>query len=1384
MAGSTFIGTLPGNMVSGTAGMPDLVLPGGYQGGPSGAGATAPPATGNGWEIRVISGTDYVTPLAWIPTSMLISFQFARMLDDIGSGTVVLSQDDPWWSTVTLPGGLVAHTLLDEECLWQFWQNGVVRFEFLGETVTEQLVDPSEQRQVTITGPGTIAMLKWAMIAPEGFPNIVLKLDGIQDSFDEVNVSGQGVLDTNIWTTASPSSDIYITPTQPIYNYPGGAGYSLSTLYPSGSLTLVASSGGTVLGATPYDATDTLISAQITPIGVSSTSTDATTPASYGTGLNGSELTQLYIQSNKASGNYALFGLSASAFYVKLGSPSGTQTKVLPAYNSTNHAYWMITEQGGTSGGSGTFYFWTSPDGQNWTQQWSVVHSWDATNMSFLVTATYSAAGQSAQLTNLNSNVTTPSYQGTIYLGEPLMGVWYDQFTKAQTRGTIPWVDTLLTGSTDTYGRAWTDTENVQTTNGTDLYSFLQSAAAVVNADFVMDPGFILRVAQPATGQVALGVDRSQYLVLRQGYDVMAKQRTRARNQITTLVGGENSDGHEISASSPTYISQWGQREAWYQASVQVDPTSMAYATASSLAENETEILSWTLTLTPGLPGKTVFQNFDVGDWLGLEKPDWSGTDSVRVIGIAVSVDNNGVETDELTLISYIQWLQEQLTYLANKLGGAFVNSLGSTPVAPSKYGTGQVPTYFTPAATLASLVGPSAGSTVSHAPLVYNPATGNYQNAGTTDPVSGTTLPVTVAGPSGSSTVTPTTVTVNTGSGTTVVGLQGDGTVTSVDSGGTGPATPDTPTVAATVQGLTISWDGLLASAAPKSNFLNVQVHMSLTSGFTPSTATQVSTLTTAGSVSVTGLTPGTVYYVKLVAVTTAGVASTPSAQVSGTAAALPVAQLTGQLPASLLGNSAGSWALNPNPFFNGGDLSHWTVVNGTLSANSSPPTGAPGAPPWCAQVVSTSANCLINGSTAPFPVTAGQPYAMTAWVYNPGGSAVNVAIGFNWTGGTQTFSCPAGVWTPLVVVSSPPGGTTSGYQVIGPTASGVTVDITAAVAAGQVQGGLIAADTVTANQIAAHTITAGQIAASTITAAQIAANTITASQIAANTITAAQIAASTITATQIASGTIVAGIVNGTEIDGSIFRAKNSSGATILTINKTAGTLLLYTDTGSATQGGLVFALSQYSGTDEFGNSYGEGFTLAESASPPSAISGSMIVFGGGFGDLKVVDGSDGQNYFTQHKLQFASSATTINSTTAIQINSLSTTVGGPSGGGRTYHIRGALRCVAGSSGTAQAMRLQFKGTCSVTAMTVHVMFLSEIASAAVENGIITAMNTDSNVDLVPANNVVFDCLFEGIVEVSAAGTFGVYARQATSASDESFTVQALSFLDVQPV
>jgi hypothetical protein len=867
--------------------------------GPGGSGGAPSPAPGSGWEIYVRSAADYTTLLAIVPYKTWTGFTFAKQLNDLGSGSVTLNMDDPFWKS-TLPDGHAAFELLDAECLWQFYQDGVPRMEFLAETITEQLIDPSEQRIVTVTGPGTAATLKWGMAAPSGFPDIVLKMDGIFDSFDEVDISGNPVLDTNLWNVLSPAGQAFPTPISPIFNYPGGAGYALNQLFPSGTLTINATSGGTVLGATPYDATDTLISAQVTPVGSQGNATDSNgNPVRYGTNLNGSEVTQFYVESLKNPSFYAMIGLSSGTFYAQLRGTSGLYTKNLPAYDPSNHAYWMITEQGGSGGGNGTFYFWTSPDGSAWTLQWQQVHDWDATYCGFYCAATYSVTGQVMVLSNLNSLVTTPSYQGNLYLGQPMMGIWYDLLLAAQARGTIGFVSSSMGPAVDSFGRSWTDTQNVQVANGTDLFTLLQNGCAAVNADFCMQPGFVLQVGLTEQGSISLGTDRSGTIILREGRDFLTKGRVRTRSTLQNLLGAENSDGHEISASNGSSIAQWGQREGWFQLAAQVDPTSMAIATAAAVADTALETLSYTGTLTPNVAGKTVFQSFDVGDWLGLERPDFSAVDAVRVVAIAVSVDQTGLEADELTFETYVAWLEQQLTYVANKLGGAFVNIPGTSPVAPSKYGTGQVPTWFAPAQTLSGLADVVGSGGAHAAPLVYNPATGQWQAGGSPDPVTGTPMGISLTGAAiapdgggtpiavnGSITAVPgvgVTVTNPATGASVTTGVQPDGTTTTTVANALPPAAPATPTVVGGPGTLGVAWNGLLGGTGPLSDFLWTEVHVSTTNGFTPSPATLAGTLSAGGIYAVSGLTGGTTYYAKLMARNQSGIAGTASPQASG---------------------------------------------------------------------------------------------------------------------------------------------------------------------------------------------------------------------------------------------------------------------------------------------------------------------------------------------------------------------------------------------------------------------------------------------------------------------------------------------------------------------
>ena len=611
---------------------------------------------------------------AWTALSATVTapdgaFQGAPLAGSSGSpaaGDVLWFQD----ITVSYASGAVTlgDYLLDYQHLFEVWLDGVHVFDFTGETVTEQLADNSEQRLATIAGPGTGALLKWGAALPPGFPVIVFKTDSIQDGFAEIGNDGNPALDTSIWNLATPLDHI--------------------ALNPLGSVTLTARPATTYLGASPYDITSSSVSAQVTPM--------------LSQGLDGSQLTQFYVRDPANAGNYAVMGLSSTAFYCRVGDTvAGTSAiKKLRPYDSSGDALWRISEVTDSSGAH-VFIFWTSADGQNWGERWRQPYQWDAASIDFFFTATYDSDNSAyASLTSLNSEVITPSSAGNIFLETPILGVWKQLFDQCQGRGTIPWFTTRMTAARDSEGNPWQDGMSVQVTNGTDLLSLLTNYTGIVNADWVVDPGFVLRACLPVQpGGRGLGSDKSRTVILREAHSVVSRQRVRARDTIANSIGGENSDGRVVSGQDADSIAEWSQREGWVQTAESVNPTAMQIVVDSSVNQTKDQSLAETINVQPEVAGAAKpFIDYDVGDWVGLERPrGGSVIEVVRVIGISPAVSQDGSIVWEITITTYRQWLQEQFAYLVSKFGAQFIYSLGTTPVTFSSSGSGNPPTYFAP---------------------------------------------------------------------------------------------------------------------------------------------------------------------------------------------------------------------------------------------------------------------------------------------------------------------------------------------------------------------------------------------------------------------------------------------------------------------------------------------------------------------------------------------------------------------------------------------------------------------------------------------------------------------------------------------------------------
>jgi hypothetical protein len=124
----------------------------------------------------------------------------------------------------------------------------------------------------------------------------------------------------------------------------------------------------------------------------------------------------------------------------------------------------------------------------------------------------------------------------------------------------------------------------------------------------------------------------------------------------------------------------------------------------------------------------------------------------------------------------------------------------------------------------------------------------------------------------------------------------------TSTTTDATAPFQPSTPVVAPYLGQLAIDWNGLDVSAAqPPTDFRFCEVHISTTgSTFTPTVSTLVGTILRGGGTWVaTGLTYGTLYYSRLVAVDTVGNRSPASTAGSGT----PVQAANGDISSLAVG-------------------------------------------------------------------------------------------------------------------------------------------------------------------------------------------------------------------------------------------------------------------------------------------------------------------------------------------------------------------------------------------------------------------------------------------------------------------------------------------------
>jgi hypothetical protein len=90
----------------------------------------------------------------------------SKVRNDFGMGSIAIPKDDVLWDAI-LPSPLVGTNPLNREFLWRFYEDGVLRHEFFGEDIVEDIaVEGESPRMVSVSGRTPELVLGWGVHVP------------------------------------------------------------------------------------------------------------------------------------------------------------------------------------------------------------------------------------------------------------------------------------------------------------------------------------------------------------------------------------------------------------------------------------------------------------------------------------------------------------------------------------------------------------------------------------------------------------------------------------------------------------------------------------------------------------------------------------------------------------------------------------------------------------------------------------------------------------------------------------------------------------------------------------------------------------------------------------------------------------------------------------------------------------------------------------------------------------------------------------------------------------------------------------------------------------------------------------------------------------------
>ena len=571
-----------------------------------------------------------------------------------------------------------------------------------------------------------------------------------------------------------------------------------------------------------------------------------------------------------------------------------------------------------------------------------------------------------------------------------------------------------------------------------------------------------------------------------------------------------------------------------------------------------------TYTILP-TPGHVPFVDFNVGDWV-LAPNERNELVRRRVVSLSVATDEAGNPVYGVEFDTIFRDNEDRLSRWLEKAGGGalgaqFQNSgsgTGSPIGVPVIQQPGSSPIRLPRAPTdvavtsvgdwTADGVTAFAEATISWSAVVANTDGSSvtplyYEVWGKPTSTAGATLQLLAISYTNESTIKPFEpgseweIVVRAANAANAIGAFSDPEVHTMATPTAPMTAPDAPTVTSDKGVLIVTWNGLLGGVAPPNKFRYVYAVVATSEGGTYSR--RGATLSRDGrNIYISGLTVGTTYWVKLVAVDGSGIESSLSTAASHTLTGIDLGSLESDVQDAIDAANEAALAARTvtnlliGPGFEENNPDYWSLETADVTNVTTTPR-------------SGSRSLRIDASTTPYvasrhgfiiPVEAGETYVFSAWMRPLGAGSVEedgvaLAIEYGATEGslsstaelpgspsdmtdyvlvTGQWEVPSGVFFMRPVLQVNDTTNTNSYLVD---------DLSLRMMVGS---GLVVDGSILATHIGAEQVTAGKLAAGSVAAENILAGAVSTVHLAADSVTAEQIAADSITANAISVGAI----------------------------------------------------------------------------------------------------------------------------------------------------------------------------------------------------------------------------------------------------------------------